>query len=155
MDLDFSRKLIKGKIVELIFQEMFSLSEEFTVLPLGYEHTTPVLAQYQHHVQVKKVLENIRNAPDFALISQDKTKVFLVEVKYRHEFSKEDTFRLARTISNNWDPCFLFVATHDSFYMSPCSSIVDKGGEIEKLRESWIKKDIQEAYIPLLQEFIK
>lgn len=155
MDLNFSRNLIKGKIVELIFQQMFSISEKFTVLPLGYEHTTPILAQYQHHVQVKKVLENIRSAPDFALISQDKTEVYLIEVKYRHEVSKDDIFRLARTISNNWDPCFLFIATHDSFYLSSCNSIINNGGEIEALRESWIKKDIQDAYIPLLQEFIK
>ena len=62
---------------------MVRTSDEFTILPLGYEHTTPMLAQYQHHVQIKQVLENLRNAPDFALLSTDRTRVFLAEVKYR------------------------------------------------------------------------
>jgi hypothetical protein len=48
----------------LIFEEMFRKSEEFTVIPFGYEHTTPMLAQYQHILEVKQVLENIRHAPD-------------------------------------------------------------------------------------------
>ncbi len=35
---------------------MFRVSEEFMILPLGYEHTTPILAQYQHFVHIQKVL---------------------------------------------------------------------------------------------------
>jgi hypothetical protein len=31
---------------------------------------------------VKQVLDNIRNVPDFALVSQNKGSVYLVEVKY-------------------------------------------------------------------------
>lgn len=53
-------------------------------MPLGYERTTPILAQYQHLVHVQKVLENMRHTPDFPLVSEDKTKVFLAEVKYRN-----------------------------------------------------------------------
>lgn len=155
MDINFSENLIKGKIVETIFEEMFRASGEFTVLPIGYEHTTPTLAQYQHLLEVKQVLDNIRNAPDFALISQDKRKVFLVEVKYRHELKKEEILEIAKDTRKRWDPCFLFVATKNSFYFSPCSSIESSEGEMEELRESWIKQDIQEKYNKLIQEFIK
>jgi hypothetical protein len=98
MDVNYSRKLIKGKIAELIFQEMFGVSEKLTILPIGYEHTTPILAQYQHHVQIKQVLENIRNAPDFALISQDKKSVYLVEVKYQNGFTREHILEIARDL---------------------------------------------------------
>jgi hypothetical protein len=154
IDIEFSKRLIRGKITELIFQEMFRVSNEFTILPLGYEHTTPILAQYQHYVEIKEVLDNIRNAPDFALISEDKSKVFLVEVKYRNSFIKEDILQIAEDTINSWNPCFIFLASKDNFYFSPCSSIIDKKGEIEYLRESWIRKEIQQKYLFLLQEFI-
>src|SRR6266566_3750037 len=124
MDVEFSKQLIKGKIAELVFEEMFRTSEEFTIIPLGYEHTTPMLAQYQHHIQVKEVLDNIRNAPDFALISQDKNRVFLVEVKYRHSIHREDILEIAHKTLSRWNPCFLFVASNDKFYFSPCSTLV-------------------------------
>lgn len=155
MDINFSRNLIKGKIAEAIFEEMFRASGEFTVLPIGYEHTTPTLAQHQHLLEVKQVLDNIRNAPDFALISQDNKNVFLVEVKYRSELNKEEILEIAKDTLIRWNPCFLFVATKDNFYFSPCSSIANSEGEIEKLRESWIKKDIQEKFLSLLNEFVK
>lgn len=155
MDIDFSRDLIRGRIVETIFEEMFRASGEFTVLPIGYEHTTPTLAQYQHLLEVKNVLENIRSAPDFALISQDNKKVFLVEVKYRNELNKKEILETAKATLVRWNPCFLFVATKDNFYFSPCSSIINNQGEIEQLRESWISKNLQEEYLSLIKEFIK
>ncbi len=155
MDISFSRNLIKGKITELIFEEMFRSTEEFTIIPLGYEHTTPMLAQYQHHLHVQKVLQNIRNAPDFALVSQDKQSVYLVEVKYRSQFDKQDVLDIANKINATWNPCFLFLASKNKFYFSPCSSLIDRNGEIEELKESWIKKEIQLAYSFLLTEFIK
>lgn len=155
MNIDFSRNLIKGKITEVIFEEMFRSSEEFTIIPLGYEHTTPLLAQYQHHLHIQKVLENIRHAPDFALVSQNKESVYLVEVKYRSQFDKQDILEIANKIHATWNPCYLFIASQDNFYFSPCSSIIEKSGEIEELKESWIRKDIQQAYLFLLWEFIK
>jgi hypothetical protein len=153
MDMNYSRNLVKGKITEAIFEEMFRSSGEFTVLPLGYEHTTPILAQYQHLIKIKQVLENIRNAPDFALISQDKKDVFLVEVKYRNGLVIDDILEIAKDTLRRWNPCFLFVASKDNFFFSPCSSIVN--GEIEPLRESWIKKETQSEYLSLLNEFIR
>lgn len=154
MSLNFSRQLIKGKIAETIFEEMFRVSEEFTIMPLGYERTTPILAQYQHHAQIKEVLANIRSAPDFALISQNKSQVFLVEVKYRNEFTKEDILEIAKETVTRWNPCYLFVASKDNFYFSPCNSIINDNGEIETLNENWINKDTQQAYLSLLKEFI-
>jgi hypothetical protein len=154
MEINFSRNLIKGKITELIFQEMFGCSDKLTILPIGYEHTTPILAQYQHHVQIKRVLENIRNAPDFALITEDKSQVYLVEVKYRNGFTKEDILKIATDLSTRWNPSHLFVASPDKFYFSPCNTIVHSGGEIEELKESWIGKEVQIAYLSLLREFM-
>ena len=155
MDIEFSRNLIKGKIAELIFQEMFRVADEFMILPLGYEHTTPILAQYQHFVHIKKVLDNIRHAPDFALISQDKTKVFLVEVKYRESFTQETIREIATELFVNWSPCFLFLVSRDIFYFESAQEIASQNGKVNRLPESWIKKEIQNSYLSLLREFIK
>ena len=154
MDNNFSRNIIKGRITESIFEQMFQEAGEFTVLPIGYEHTTPILAQYQHFVEVQKVLENIRNAPDFALISQDKKQVYLVEVKYRRIISNEQILTIAKETIERWDPCYLFIASNNGFYFSPCNAVLSKNGELEPLRESWINKELQEKYLALLREFI-
>lgn len=155
MDKKYTEDLIKGKITEIIFEEMFRVSEEFIIIPLGYEHTTPILAQFQHHAQIKEVLANIRSAPDFALVSQDKKSIFLVEVKYRNGFTNQNILQIAKETITRWNPCFLFVVSKEGFYFSPCSTILSKNGEIEKLRESWITKEIQQKYYSLLREFIK
>jgi hypothetical protein len=154
MSLNFSKQLIKGKIAETIFEEMFRVSEEFTIIPLGYEHTTPTLAQFQNHAQIKEVLENIRSAPDFALISQDKSKVFLVEVKYRSSIVDESILEIAEETKKRWNPCFLFVANRDKFYFTSCNTIIAEKGKMEDLSETWIKKELQDEYLALLQEFI-
>lgn len=154
MNDSFVRNLIKGKITEVIFEEMFRESEEFTVISIGYEHTIPELAQYQHHVQIKKVLENIRSAPDFVLINKDKTEVFLVEVKYRETLLKTELLKIATEISDRWNPCWLFVASHTGFYFTPSNRIINNYGNIDTLEESWIKKMMQDDYLKILKEFI-
>ncbi len=153
MDKKYTENLIKGKITEVIFEEMFRVSGEFTIIPLGYEHTTPILAQYQHLAHVQKVLDNIRHAPDFALISEDKTKVFLVEVKYRAEFDNNEILKIAEDL-HSWEPCFLFVASKDNFYFESVQKITSKNGTIEKLSQSWIKREIREEYFSIMREFI-
>lgn len=154
MSLNFSKQLIKGRIAETIFEEMFRISEEFTIIPLGYEHTTPMLAQYRNHTQVKEVIDNISSAPDFALISQDKSQVYLVEVKYRSNPTDASILEIAEETKERWNPCFLFVATQNNFYFSSCSQIVASNGKMDELSERWIKEDIQKEYLSLLKGFI-
>jgi hypothetical protein len=154
MDINYSRQLIKGKIVEVIFEEMFKQSEEFDIIPIGYEYTVPELAQYQHHVQVQKVLENIRNAPDFALISRDKKQVYLIEVKYRNPIHKEEIFFIANELHNRWSPAFLFLASQDGFYFDSCFNIIQNKGIIKKCSSDWIKENVQNQLQNLLHEFI-
>ena len=153
-NINYVRNLIKGKIVETIFEEMFRTTGEFTILHTGYEHTIPELAQYQHHVEVKQVLENIRHAPDFVLISQDKTKVFLVEVKFRSKIDKDEIFKIADETLTLWNPSYLFIASNDGFYFSPCNKITNNNGQIEKLTDNWIEPIIQNEYLILLKKFI-
>lgn len=150
---DFARQVIKGRIAETIFEFMFRESGKLTVLPIGYEHTMPELAQYQDHVQMKKVLENIRNAPDFALITQDKSQVYLVETKFRRTLEKEHIVTLAQEMNTYWNPCYLFLATPDGFFYSPCNTILNTSS-IQRMPEEWISHSIQDIYLKLLMEFI-
>lgn len=154
MNEDYTRNLIKGKITEVIFEEMFRSTEEFTIIQIGYEHTIPELAQYQHHIQIKQILENIRHAPDFVLISQDKTRVFLVEVKYREDFNAEEVSKITKDLYQKWNPIFLFLATQSGFYFDSCRNIVEGNGSVPLLTENWINHSTQASYLGLLKEFI-
>jgi hypothetical protein len=76
------RKVFHQKIAEHIFQYMFREAGKYTVIPIGYESTADELEPYKQHVYVRKVLNNLKAAPDFVLISKDKTDVIVVEVEY-------------------------------------------------------------------------
>lgn len=152
--VEFSEQLIKGKIAELIFSQMFRNGKKFTVIPFGYENTFPEIAQYAYMADDKQVFETIRNAPDFALVSHDKREVYLVEVKYRHTLNKNHVQEMAEKIYTRWKSAQLFVATPDGFFFDDCSSIIDNTGNIPTLSTAWVTGDEQKEYLRLLNEFI-
>jgi hypothetical protein len=154
MEKDFAEDLIKGRILETIFSLMFEEGKEFDVLPLGYEQTTPILAQYQSLLIVQQVLKNIRHAPDFALISHDHKKVFLVEVKYRKDPNHEYLIKNAEEINSRFFPCYLFVGSPGGFYFETCQDIIDAKGVKENMSTTWIGKELQEKYLNLQNKFI-
>ena len=151
-EINFSRKLIKGKIAEVIFEQMIREEERYTVIPFGYEHTMPMLAQYQHLVEVKHIIKNITEAPDFALISEDKSKLFLVEVKYQHKLNTEDLIKYSNKLLDKWECPWLFVITPEGFYCGMCDWII-KEEKINELSENWVTKERQIEYLKLLKEF--
>lgn len=153
MDKTFIKHLIKGKIAEIIFEQMFRESDKYTILRSGYEYTLPELAQYQHFVEVKAVMENIRNAPDFILISNDKREVHLVEIKYRSQRRDDELKKIAHETLKAWNPCFLFVASPDGFFLETCENIYNNNGNISPLSHKWADKEIQEECLKLLNEF--
>lgn len=151
--IEFARKLVKGKIAEVIFDQMIRGEGNYTVIPFGYEHTTPTLAQYRHITEVPRVLENIADAPDFALISEDKAKIYLVEVKYQRDLNIDFLKKSCERLLKRWESPWMFVATHEGFYCAPCSAIC-KNESISPLPESWVKKSNQDMFLSLLKEFI-
>lgn len=153
--INFSRQLIKGKITELIFEQMFRDSGKFTILRGGYEYTLPEIAQYQHSLQANQVLENIRNSPDFILISEDKQNVFLVEVKFRTKVLKSNVLEIAIRLVDRWHSPWLFVATPEGFYFEPCNSIIKNSGQLNSLSKNWVSLKTQISYLSLLNEFVK
>jgi len=153
-----AENLIKGKITELIFDLLFRTSGRFDIIPFGYENTLPELAQHQDNLELKEVLDNIKHSPDFILISQDKKRVFLVEVKHRKYHEKEKILKIAETILNNhYDHSWVFVADHDGFYFDPANTIKNNNGEINLLRpEDWgISPEAVQEYLQLLNKYIQ
>ena len=153
-NIDFSRNLIKGRIAEVIFEQMIREEGRYTVIPFGYEHTMPTLAQYRHLAGIEKVMKNISDAPDFALISEDKTEVYLVEVKYQKNLDLNRIREQASKLLARWHPSWFFVATPEGFYCAPCSSI-ERENSISRLPNTWVTLNRQVVYLKLLNEFEK
>jgi len=154
-DAYFAKDLIKGKIVETIFKEMFGETDYFTIIPFGYENTIPQLAQFHNLIKLPKIIKNFNNMPDFVLINKDKTSAYIVEVKYRNKLDTAEILKSAYESSKTWDPVYLFVATKDAFYFTPCNTIINRNGEMDLLDSTWVRSGIQKKYLILLNEFIK
>jgi hypothetical protein len=150
--MNFSRQLIKGRITETVFEQMIRSEGRYDVIPFGYEHTVPTLAQYQHLSAIRRVMDKIADAPDFALVLNDKKEVYLVEVKYRSTLDSVELKALAERMLARWNPSWLFIATPTGFYCAPCSAIA-KDGSISYLSESWVTKERQKEHLALLNEF--
>lgn len=152
-DILFSKNLIKGKIAQIIFEQMFREQGEYTVIPFGYENILPeIFPQCNNFEGAQRAIDNIRHAPDYTLISAKKEKVYLVEVKYRKELNLEEIKNIAAKQIQRWHPSCIFVATQTGFYFDLCSSILKKSN-IQKLTDRMISKEIQDKYRILLNEF--
>ena len=153
MAIKFSEDLIKGKIAETIFEQMFREAGKFTIIPFGYESIVPDLSQCKKFSKAQKVIDNIRHSPDFVLISQSKESVYLVEVKYRSEFFKESMKKLAIKQKSRWHPSWIFVATLSGFHFDNCSNIIKNDGDVAELEDWLISKELQNKYLNLLKKF--
>lgn len=153
--IDFSRQLIKGKITEIIFEQMMRVSGDYSIFHFGYEYTLPELAQYQHLSQIKAVTDNIKDAPDFVLISKDKEEVYLIEVKYRHFPQDHENIDMAAALLKRWDPSFLFVASPKGFFFEPCHTIISNKGKMGPLYTKWASEKTQADYLELIREFVQ
>ncbi len=153
--INFSRQLIKGRVAEMIFEQMLRDAGCFTVLAFGYENILPELMHRQHDVKTEQTMEIIRRAPDFAVINNETHDVHLIEVKYRRHLKEDDIFKIAERMFESWKPSFLFVATQEAFYFGKVSDIVQSGGHIPPLEHQNIPKELQDKYLELMKVFIK
>lgn len=150
----FSKNLIKGRVAEMIFEQMLRDAGGFTVLGFGYEKIIPELARRQDTIEAERTMEIIRRAPDFAVIKHETNKVYLVEVKYMHNITREKVLMCAEKMINSWDPSYLFIVTPHSFYFESVRSIVEKKGQIEAFGYDAVSKELQDEYLKLLNTFI-
>lgn len=153
--INFSKQLIKGRVAEIIFEQMLRDAGCFTVLSFGYENILPELMHRQGDIQMKETAEVIRRAPDFAVINNDTHDVKLIEVKYRKNITDESVLKDADRMFASWKPSYLFIATPIGFYFGKVADIVKNKGKIDVLSHPHISKDLTEKYLELLNEFLQ
>lgn len=151
-NVNFTKQLVKGKIAEVIFAQMFRQSGNFTVLEFGYEKVIPEIIQ-QGYSENNPMIETLRTAPDFAVIDHTTREVKLVEVKYQRRLNSDYTLRAAIRMSQCWNPSYLFVATLDGFYMDKISNIIKNDGAITPLKGPDMDLDLQNSYLQILKNF--
>ena len=144
-DVAFTRKLIKGKIAETIFQKIFEGSREYIVLPFGYEHTNPVLRQFNYIPEINKALKNISDTPDFALIGK--------HVKYRTRITSSQLVSLAKGIAKNWGTAYLFLVTPEGFYFDTCQNVIENR-QAKELSSNIVSEKKQAQYQKVLHEYL-
>jgi len=150
----FVRNLVKGKITETIFAQMFRDAGNFTVLEFGYEKIIPELL-HQGYDEDNVMIETLRTAPDFAVINRKTKEVKLIEVKYQRTLNIVNVLKAAEKMSQSWNPSSLFIATLDGFYFDEISAIIKNKGRISQLKYSQIKSDLQTKYLQILIDFEK
>lgn len=163
MPNNFPENLIKGRIAETVFEQMFREWKGFDVYPLGYEYTLPILKQFKddlfhqpHKDTIEKILHNFDTAPDFLLVKPDKSELFVVEVKYQEVYTHEYILQYAAELKAKWNPAWLFVATKTSFHFSPANEIINNPTTpMPPLAKTWIPPETQQKYQKLIQEFEK
>ncbi len=152
--ITFARNLVKGKIAETVFAQMFRQTKQFTVLEFGYEKIIPDLVQ-NGYTEENEMIKTLRTAPDFAVINQKNREVHLIEVKYRYALDSEDILKVTKRMHESWNPSYLFVATLDGFYFDEINEIIKNNGNIRPLDHPQISKEIQEQYLSIIQDFEK
>lgn len=150
--LDFTYQLVKGRIAETIFAEMYRLTGKYTVLEFGYEKIIPELVGAGYDSK-RGVVETLRTAPDFAVIDMENKHVKLVEVKYRREIDTADILHIAKRMSESWNPSYLFISTLTGFYFDEISMIIRREGQIARLSDDAIPLDVQAEHLKILQDF--
>ncbi len=151
MQKDFEKQLIKGKIAEIIFQQMWADAGKYTILPLGYESVLPGLLERRS----SEILKPIRSAPDFILIPKDEKddNILIVEVKFSR--NPEAFNRLREVVleqNKRWNPSYMFIASLKRFYFGKCNDILSNKC-IKPLEEKFVPFNLQEKYLKLLKEF--
>lgn len=150
--INFTRQLVKGRVAETIFSQMFRQSGKYTVLEFGYEKIVPELVQ-GGHIENSRIIETLRTAPDFAIINNEMKAVRLVEVKYRRVLNPEHILKIAARMQNSWNPSYLFLCTLDGFYFNNINRIVENGGQMARLSTKNIPDSVQAEYLQILRDF--
>lgn len=149
---DFTRNLVKGKIAETIFAQMFREAGVYTVLEFGYEKIIPELVQGGYDPNAG-IVETLRTAPDFAVIDNDERKVKLIEVKYRSAVNNLEILKVAERMHAAWNPSWLFVCSLEGFYFDKVDKIKENNGHIDKLSNEIIPNTLQLRYLEILCDF--
>jgi len=151
-NIKFTENLIKGKIAEIIFENMLREAGVFTVMHFGYEYILPELTRGNGINKESETMKSVRSAPDFAIINNKTKEVRLIEVKYKKELNRKYILEDANKMAESWNPSYIFLATKSGFYFDNIADIIKANGNISELHHLHISKDLQNKYLDLLNK---
>lgn len=151
-NIKFTENLIKGKIAEIVFENMLREAGCFTILHFGYEYILPELARGTDFDRESETAKAVRSAPDFAVINNETKEVRLIEVKYRKILRHDDILKIAQRMSEAWNPSFIFLASKTGFYFDSIHNIIENNGVIKELHHPAISEKLQRKYLDLLNK---
>lgn len=108
-NLPFDNKL-KGNITQVILKTLLE-DVGYNVVPFGVEEVFREIKELEKE-QVIELPTTLRKMPDFIVINQDKTKVFMVEVKYRKKWDEDTKQELSETLIpqlQTWNPIYVMM----------------------------------------------
>ena len=153
-NIKFTHELIKGKIAEIIFEQMIHNTKGYTVLEFGYEKVVHQLAKAPKSEDAKAMIEIVRKAPDYAIVNEDTHNVTLVEIKYMAKRTNGKVNAIAKEIEKSWRNAALFMATPDGFFYDQVDTIIANKGVIKPFHHAKIQPKLVEQYLAMLNEFI-
>lgn len=153
-NIKFTHELIKGKIAEIIFEQMIHNTKGYTVLEFGYEKVVHQLAKAPKSEDAKAMIEIVRKAPDYAIVNEDTHNVTLVEIKYMAKRTNGKVNAIAKEIEKSWRHAALFIATPDGFFFDQVDTIIANQGAIKPFHHAKIQPKLIEQYLAMLNEFI-
>jgi isocitrate dehydrogenase len=153
-NIKFTHELIKGKIAEIIFEQMIHNTKGYTVLEFGYEKVVHQLAKAPKSEDARAMIEIVRKAPDYAIVNEDTHNVTLVEVKYMAKKTNGKVNAIAKEIEKSWRHAALFIATPNGFFFDQVDTIIANKGAIKPFHHGKIQPKVVEQYLAMLNEFI-
>lgn len=153
-NIKFTHELIKGKIAEIIFEQMIHNTKGYTVLEFGYEKVVHQLAKAPKSEEALAMINIVRKAPDYAIVNEDTHNVTLVEIKYMAKRTNGKVNAIAKEIEKSWRHAALFIATPDGFFFDQVDTIISNKGAIKPFHHGKISPKLVEQYLAMLNEFI-
>lgn len=123
--MDYQNRL-KGAVTQSLVRSLFAQAG-LTIVPLGIEETIREVAELPLPQYMQLNLPTaLRKIPDFFATDKDRTKFWLIEVKYRRQWSDavrdELGVAFAQQVST-WDPliAIIFLGEKPSYFDQPSS----------------------------------
>ena len=147
---EFQFNLMKGKIVEMIVQNIFEHCG-YQVYPYGHESTLGKLKEnFKNYKNHNETLEKIRCTPDFVTYNPKNENTALIEVKYRN-CEKEEFQADYEKYRKHWNDCLILLVNPSS----PNKYYIQFIKELKPTKEFYNKNQHKKVYYYNINNFVK
>ena len=152
--MSFEENLIKGKIVETIFQQMFIETDKYELYSFEATVDLSSIQHLSHHKDIQNILDGSSPVPQCIIVPKGKDEVYIINTLYSESYHSNDLIDQARDSHDKWEYSWLFLATRYHFHFDSCWNIMNSNGHMDLLPYTWIPRDIQDKYKSLLHQFL-